>query len=86
MVVGAAGTLLTRLMAKAMNRSISNVLFSNFGGGGEQQRRDQGRAEADRGRRRRREDALRGEGRHRARLRHGGRAGAAQDLGIRASS
>jgi NAD(P) transhydrogenase subunit beta len=31
-VVGAAGTLLTRLMAKAMNRSISNVLFSNFGG------------------------------------------------------
>ena len=32
MVVGAAGTLLTRLMAKAMNRSIANVLFSNFGG------------------------------------------------------
>ena len=30
-VVGAAGTLLTLLMAKAMNRSISNVLFSNFG-------------------------------------------------------
>jgi NAD(P) transhydrogenase subunit beta len=33
-VVGAAGTLLTRLMAKAMNRSIGNVLFSNFGAGG----------------------------------------------------
>ena len=32
MVVGAAGTLLTQLMAKAMNRPISNVLFSNFGG------------------------------------------------------
>jgi NAD(P) transhydrogenase subunit beta len=31
MVVGAAGTLLTVLMAKAMNRSIQNVLFSNFG-------------------------------------------------------
>jgi NAD(P) transhydrogenase subunit beta len=31
MVVGAAGTLLTLLMAKAMNRSISNILFSNFG-------------------------------------------------------
>jgi NAD(P) transhydrogenase subunit beta len=31
MMVGAAGILLTRLMAKAMNRSISNVLFSNFG-------------------------------------------------------
>lgn len=30
-VVGSAGTLLTQLMAKAMNRSISNVLFSNFG-------------------------------------------------------
>ncbi|MFT4257034.1 MAG: NAD(P)(+) transhydrogenase (Re/Si-specific) subunit beta [Pseudoxanthomonas sp.] len=34
MMVGAAGILLTRLMAKAMNRPISNVLFSNFGGGG----------------------------------------------------
>jgi len=31
MVVGAAGLLLTLLMAKAMNRSISNVLFTNFG-------------------------------------------------------
>jgi NAD(P) transhydrogenase subunit beta len=31
MVVGAAGTLLTSLMAKAMNRSLSNILFSNFG-------------------------------------------------------
>ncbi len=30
-VVGASGTLLTQLMAKAMNRSIGNVLFSNFG-------------------------------------------------------
>ncbi len=32
MVVGAAGMLLTLLMAKAMNRSVSNVLFTNFGG------------------------------------------------------
>jgi NAD(P) transhydrogenase subunit beta len=31
MVVGAAGTLLTLLMAKAMNRSVANVLFTNFG-------------------------------------------------------
>ena len=31
MVVGSAGTLLTVLMAKAMNRSLANVLFSNFG-------------------------------------------------------
>ncbi len=38
MVVGSAGTLLTVLMAKAMNRSLANVLFSNFGeasGGGQ---------------------------------------------------
>lgn len=31
MVVGSAGLLLTLLMAKAMNRSVSNVLFTNFG-------------------------------------------------------
>lgn len=30
-VVGSAGALLTQLMAKAMNRPITNVLFSNFG-------------------------------------------------------
>ena len=30
-VVGSAGTLLTLLMARAMNRSVANVLFSNFG-------------------------------------------------------
>ncbi|HET6431074.1 NAD(P)(+) transhydrogenase (Re/Si-specific) subunit beta [Dyella sp.] len=38
-VVGAAGTLLTQLMAKAMNRSIGNVLFGSFGAaaGGEAQ-------------------------------------------------
>ena len=35
-MVGAAGMLLTRLMAKAMNRKISSVLFSDFGGGGAQ--------------------------------------------------
>jgi NAD(P) transhydrogenase subunit beta len=39
-VVGSAGTLLTQLMARAMNRSLGNVLFSGFGegsaaGGGE---------------------------------------------------
>lgn len=36
-VVGSSGTLLTQLMAKAMNRSLANVLFSGFGatsGGG----------------------------------------------------
>ncbi len=34
-MVGAAGMLLTRLMAKAMNRSIGSVLFSSFGATGE---------------------------------------------------
>ncbi len=32
MLVGAAGTLLTQLMAKAMNRTIGNVLFGSMGG------------------------------------------------------
>ncbi|HTX68263.1 MAG TPA: NAD(P)(+) transhydrogenase (Re/Si-specific) subunit beta [Thermoleophilia bacterium] len=36
-VVGAAGTLLTQLMAKAMNRSIGNVLFAGFGAAGGQE-------------------------------------------------
>jgi len=30
-VVGAAGTMLTQLMAKAMNRSLASVLFGSFG-------------------------------------------------------
>lgn len=34
-VVGAAGTLLTQLMAKAMNRPLSNILFTPITGGGE---------------------------------------------------
>ena len=39
-VVGSAGTLLTQLMAKAMNRSLGNVLFSDFGDtGGARDRR-----------------------------------------------
>jgi NAD(P) transhydrogenase subunit beta len=37
MVVGSAGTLLTLLMARAMNRSVSNVIFSNFGATGDEQ-------------------------------------------------
>lgn len=43
MLVGAAGTLLTQLMAKAMNRSIGNVLFGSMGGG------DDGAADGDQG-------------------------------------
>ena len=33
-VVGSSGTLLTQLMAKAMNRPITNILFSSFGSDG----------------------------------------------------
>jgi len=36
-VVGSAGTLLTQLMARAMNRSLANVLFSSFGTAGDEQ-------------------------------------------------
>ncbi len=47
-VVGSAGTLLTQLMARAMNRSIGNVLFSSFGAGGDGAGRSGGRQhEAD---------------------------------------
>jgi len=46
MLVGAAGTLLTLLMAKAMNRSVANVLFGAFG----QVQAGAGEARADDGR------------------------------------
>lgn len=44
-LVGAAGTLLTILMCKAMNRSLGNVLIGSFGGsktGGTSESKDQG--------------------------------------------
>ncbi|WP_027507264.1 NAD(P)(+) transhydrogenase (Re/Si-specific) subunit beta, partial [Rhodococcus sp. UNC23MFCrub1.1] len=34
MIVGASGTILTNLMATAMNRSIPAIVFGSFGGGG----------------------------------------------------
>ena len=39
MLVGASGTLLTLLMGRAMNRSITNVLFGAFGAGAGSRRR-----------------------------------------------
>ena len=81
-VVGAAGTLLTQLMAKAMNRSLGNVLFANFGetsaAGGGGVDRD---AKSHRSLGCRRNDGVFAKNHHRARLWHGGRPGAAQGLG-----
>ena len=34
MIVGASGSILTNLMAEAMNRSIPNIVAGGFGGGG----------------------------------------------------
>ena len=76
-MVGAAGTLLTQLMAKAMNRPIRGVLFSNFGGGAGNRRF----AKAHRSRRRRRDDGLCRARGDRSRLRPRRRAGPAQSVG-----
>ena len=71
-VVGAAGTLLTQLMAKAMNRPLTNILFKPItgeaqAGGARRRRNDEGSLRPGR----RGHAALCAEGDHRARLRHG---------------
>ena len=77
-VVGSAGTLLTQLMAKAMNRSIGNVLFAGFGArAGRSSPGRGGHHEGDGTRRCRDQHGLRPEGHYRARLRSGGGPGAA---------
>ena len=86
-VVGAAGTLLTQLMAKAMNRSLGNVLFSNFGesssaaGGGVT-----AFTKSHRGFGCRRHDGLFAKDHHRAGIRLGRGAGAAQGVGTDAAA
>ncbi len=83
MIVGASGTILTNLMATAMNRSIPAIVAGGFGGGGAVEGAD-GRGRARRhgalDQRRRRGDParLRQPRGDRARLRHGRRAGPAR--------
>ena len=45
-LVGASGIILTTIMCKAMNRSLSHVLFSGFGNSKQTQGREQGEAKA----------------------------------------
>ena len=82
MLVGASGTMLTLLMGRAMNRSITNVLFGAFGqvsaGAAAATRRRRRHGALGDGRRRRGDARVREQGRDRPRLRHGGRAGAAR--------
>ena len=87
MVVGSAGHVLTQLMAKAMNRPISGVLFSNFG---EIERRSSRPIDRlDESRLKRRDvgidDGVSPKSGHHSRLRYGGRASAAQGVGADAA-
>ncbi len=83
MIVGASGTILTDQMAKAMNRSVPAIIAGGFGGAvaapAARRRLDRGPDGSLHHRRGRRHPAvLRSPGRRRARLRDGGRPGAAR--------
>ena len=84
-LVGASGILLTRMMSKAMGRSLPNILFSAFGsvvtatGGAERRRRPVGADRDPRGHRR--AAGLRPQGGHRPRLRPGRGPGPARGPG-----
>jgi NAD(P) transhydrogenase subunit beta len=75
-LVGASGSILTKQMADAMNRSVANVFLAGVGAGGAVAAGRDGRHGAPHDRRRRRDPAvLRAPGDRGARLRDGGRAG-----------
>ena len=84
MIVGASGSILTNLMAKAMNRSIPAIVFGSFGGGdsaGRCRGRRPGHRQGNLGRRRGDPDGLRQPGDRGAGLRAGRRAGPARRQG-----
>ena len=83
MIVGASGSILTNLMATAMNRSIPSIVAGGFGGGGggrgrRGRRRARGHGALDERRRRRDPARLRQPRGDRPRLRHGRRPGPAR--------
>ena len=85
MIVGASGSILTNLMAVAMNRSIPAIVFGSFGGGDAGRRARRWRAghrQGHLGRRRGHPDGLRQPGDRGARLRPGRRAGPAHRQGV----